>query len=1005
MILFFFIKFITLTMESRNPNEKKKSIINITVHKTYQKPPSDLVSLYTIYQNEFIDNSEQILIQKEQEFLRAFYHRMSLIFLEDYGPDVMDDYSFTKATKDCEAQIYDNMYKPMYSLCQKVMDNYSRNSQKNFKSKDFGYLANFRAHCFYNQIPVHTCKGRFITVNDPNNASKILYVICTNCKMCYFESSILMLCVNCKKTFYSSVISNIEKMLPPATWEKYHCNVMYNAQMECIKCHDKFWIKNNNLYCKNCKFLISPLDVTWNCVICHKDFQSNVKVYNALEFKLIKLAARNAFLYKRIVKPKELPCKCFTDIDSVTFTHKPNCPGVLYHWILSGKDTIFCSCCQTFCSISKFSWFCPKCKRPFMTKNINIYNGDNECTNESRSVGVSKHNSRKAVNPLYNSVVIDNSRKTEDKITKKSYGLISSFDPVDNIGIKKRNFSINLINNRTESKPRKNQSINSNFENTEDIDDYLDESSPNGKLKIHVIKHPQQRKTNLVNKNIERNLLSMNSNIGIAKRCNTIENEYSKEKYNSFNRATTIGGVSNENMPTRGNFRNYQIFIPKRTINVSGSKEQNERKNSLYDTPQQVKDEMKNYYSNKGHNRFKLNYESPSSDRKHKPLITFNMDENEQREKLREYSRKRSESNELIENNDYHHPEIKKILINKNMDKSPSVTKTEYSTASNNHSRLMTSPGKNINFNAELLINSPMMQQTAINMHNNQMKMNDNQLKEFNFSDYQIITQLGQGTFGKIYLVEDKNKNIFSMKKIILSEELDLEGIIKEYQLAHQLQHPNIIEILGFYTKKLDVTTFVIYILMEVGLTDWEKSIKSHSDHKKYYTEGELIKILTQLVSALSFLQSQGVSHRDIKPQNVLIFKNQVYKIADFGEAKQITKIGQNRQINTLRGTELYMSPLLFNGLKTNQLDIKHNLFKSDVYSLGLCILFASTLTVNSIYEIRKLIDMKSVRSFLSRVLKDKYSVAFITLLGDMLEINERVRPDFIQLKARLGAN
>ena len=99
------------------------------------------------------------------------------------------------------------------------------------------------------------------------------------------------------------------------------------------------------------------------------------------------------------------------------------------------------------------------------------------------------------------------------------------------------------------------------------------------------------------------------------------------------------------------------------------------------------------------------------------------------------------------------------------------------------------------------------------------------------------------------------------------------------------------------------------------------------------------------------------------------------------------------------------MSPLLFNGLKTNQLDIKHNLFKSDVYSLGLCILFASTLTVNSIYEIRKLIDMKSVRSFLVRVLKDKYSVAFITLLGDMLEINERVRPDFLQLKARLGTN
>ena len=189
---------------------------------------------------------------------------------------------------------------------------------------------------------------------------------------------------------------------------------------------------------------------------------------------------------------------------------------------------------------------------------------------------------------------------------------------------------------------------------------------------------------------------------------------------------------------------------------------------------------------------------------------------------------------------------------------------------------------------------------------------------------------------------------------------------------------------------------------MEVGLTDWEKDIKSHIDKKNPYTELELINILTQLISALFFLQSQGVSHRDIKPQNVLVFKNKVYKIADFGEAKQIEKMSQNRQINTLRGTELYMSPLLYNGLKTNQIDIKHNLFKSDVYSLGLCILFSATLTVNSIYDVRKMVDMKNVRNYLGKVLKANYSAEFINLLGDMLEINEGFRPDFEELKKRV---
>ena len=55
------------------------------------------------------------------------------------------------------------------------------------------------------------------------------------------------------------------------------------------------------------------------------------------------------------------------------------------------------------------------------------------------------------------------------------------------------------------------------------------------------------------------------------------------------------------------------------------------------------------------------------------------------------------------------------------------------------------------------------------------------------------------------------------------------------------------------------------------------------------------------------------------------------------------------------------MTPLLFNGLRTNQIDIKLNLFKSDVYSLGLCILYAATLNSDLIYEIRKYVDFTKI--------------------------------------------
>ena len=282
---------------------------------------------------------------------------------------------------------------------------------------------------------------------------------------------------------------------------------------------------------------------------------------------------------------------------------------------------------------------------------------------------------------------------------------------------------------------------------------------------------------------------------------------------------------------------------------------------------------------------------------------------------------------------------------------------------------------------------------------NDNVDEEEDELKEFNFDEYKIITQLGQGTFGKIYLVQDPNKQLFSMKKIILSEELDVQSVIKEYRMCYKIKHPNVIKILGVYNNKLDKTTYVVYVLMEVGLTDWEKEIKTYSDKHIEYTESELINIIKQLTSVLAFLQRKNISHRDIKPQNILVFKNNIYKIADFGEAKQIENISKSLVVNSLRGTELYMSPLLFNGLRTGQVDIKHNMFKSDVYSFGLCILYACATNNKPLYETRKFVEMNSVKKYISKLLRNKYSNKFIQLLCTMIEIHEKNRPDFIELE------
>ena len=228
-----------------NLNQQMINNTNYEIQNKLIKNSITFENVYERYKIEFVDNCEEIIIQKEQDFLKSFFQKMKLILKEYYGDLIFENSkNLPSIINKCEQYFYKEIYKPMYNLCINSWRKFTQYSQK--KNNNFFYLSNFRKHCYYDQIPIHNCKGRFITVSDQKiNNNKILYVICSNCKMCYYENSILMYCINCKKEFYSSIISVIDKVLPPATWEKYHCNAMINEQMSCIKCGDKFYIKNS----------------------------------------------------------------------------------------------------------------------------------------------------------------------------------------------------------------------------------------------------------------------------------------------------------------------------------------------------------------------------------------------------------------------------------------------------------------------------------------------------------------------------------------------------------------------------------------------------------------------------------------------------------------------------------------------------------------------------------------------------------------------------------------
>ena len=128
---------------------------------------------------------------------------------------------------------------------------------------------------------------------------------------------------------------------------------------------------------------------------------------------------------------------------------------------------------------------------------------------------------------------------------------------------------------------------------------------------------------------------------------------------------------------------------------------------------------------------------------------------------------------------------------------------------------------------------------------------------------------------------------------------------------------------------------------------------------------------------------------------------NGTFKICDFGNAKILKK--QGVIVQRIRGSELFMSPIVFKGYHSGVLQIKHNTFKSDVFSLGMCIFFAACLSYDGPISIREIYDMNTIKKVLNKFLSKRYSPNFINILFTMLQVEEKKRPDFNQLELIFG--
>ena len=203
---------------------------------------------------------------------------------------------------------------------------------------------------------------------------------------------------------------------------------------------------------------------------------------------------------------------------------------------------------------------------------------------------------------------------------------------------------------------------------------------------------------------------------------------------------------------------------------------------------------------------------------------------------------------------------------------------------------------------------------------------------------YEIRLKIGEGGMGEVYLAEDTKLDRKVALKIlpadVAADVNRMNRFVQEAKAASALNHPNILTI-----HEIDQTDSGLFIASEfIDGETLRKRMKGAT-----MKLGEALDVAAQIASALSAAHAAGIVHRDIKPENIMLRRDGIVKVLDFGLAKPVarvpaesvdteasTRAAIKTEPGVVMGTVIYMSPEQARGL---QVDLR-----TDNFSLGVLI-------------------------------------------------------------------
>ncbi|GBG29750.1 Protein kinase, putative [Hondaea fermentalgiana] len=274
-------------------------------------------------------------------------------------------------------------------------------------------------------------------------------------------------------------------------------------------------------------------------------------------------------------------------------------------------------------------------------------------------------------------------------------------------------------------------------------------------------------------------------------------------------------------------------------------------------------------------------------------------------------------------------------------------------------------------------------------LHDDEGKFLIEREREVPVQGFQVLEQIGNGTFGTVYKIASTNEddnNMYVLKQVNLNgltQAQQMETINEAHFMIELEDHDNIVKHHSSF-----IEGGCLNMVMEFcGGGDLHGRIRTHKIQGTRFDEDFIWQVLIQICTALQHLHQHRILHRDIKPENVFLDANDQVKVGDLGLGRLLSS--QSRFAHSTVGTPFYFSPELCEEALYDE--------RSDIWALGCVVYQMATLNVpffanNQIALARKIVG-EDIRPMPSHYSKDLHF-----LVHKMLEKDPQNRPDAQQI-------